>query len=45
MTQGYPAERMRLMAGAPRQVAALWRFGATGLDPTISTQSRFAPRG
>jgi AhpD family alkylhydroperoxidase len=36
MSDGYPAGRMQLMAEAPRQVAALQRFGATGLDPTIA---------
>ena len=36
MTQGYPAARLQLMAEAPRQVAALQRFGATELDPTIA---------
>ncbi len=35
MTQGYPAERLQIVAEAPRQVAALQRFGATELDPTI----------
>jgi AhpD family alkylhydroperoxidase len=36
MSDGYPAGRMRLMAEAPRQVAALQRFGAADLDPTIA---------
>lgn len=36
MSQGYPAHRMQIMAAAPRQVGALQRFGATGLDPTLA---------
>lgn len=36
MTEGYPAGRMRIAAAAPRQVAALGRFSATDLDPTIA---------
>ena len=36
MTEGYPAERLQIAAEAPRQVAALQRFGATDLDPTIA---------
>jgi AhpD family alkylhydroperoxidase len=36
MSDGYPAGRMQLMAEAPRQVAALQRFGATDLDLTVA---------
>jgi AhpD family alkylhydroperoxidase len=36
MAQEYPADRMQLGAVAPRQLGALQRFGATGLDPTIT---------
>jgi AhpD family alkylhydroperoxidase len=36
MTQGYPAERLQLAAEAPRQIAALQRFGHSDLDPTIA---------
>ena len=36
MPQEYPADRMQLGAVAPRQLGALQRFGATGLDPTIA---------
>ncbi|HTT94014.1 MAG TPA: carboxymuconolactone decarboxylase family protein [Solirubrobacterales bacterium] len=36
MAQGYPAGRLRIAAVAPRQVAALQRFGAGDLDPTIA---------
>jgi AhpD family alkylhydroperoxidase len=36
MTQGYPAKRLQILAEAPRQVAALQRFGATDLDPTMA---------
>lgn len=36
MSQGYPAERFSIAAAAPRQAAALIRFGETpDLDPTI----------
>jgi AhpD family alkylhydroperoxidase len=35
MAQEYPADRMQLGAVAPRQLGALQRFGAVGLDPTI----------
>jgi AhpD family alkylhydroperoxidase len=36
MAQEFPADRMQLGAVAPRQLGALQRFGATGLDPTIA---------
>ena len=36
MPQGYPAARMSIVEAAPRQVAALQRFGATGLEPTLA---------
>jgi AhpD family alkylhydroperoxidase len=36
MGQEFPADRMQLGAVAPRQLGALQRFGATGLDPTIA---------
>jgi AhpD family alkylhydroperoxidase len=36
MPQGYPAGRASIVEAAPRQVAALQRFGATGLDPTLT---------
>src|SRR3954447_12305588 len=36
MSQGFPAGRMQLGDVAPRQIAALQRFGAVDLDPTIS---------
>ena len=36
MSEGFPAGRMVLMAQAPRRVAALQRFSATDLDPTIA---------
>ncbi len=36
MPQGYPAARMSIVEAAPRRVAALQRFGATGLDPTLA---------
>jgi AhpD family alkylhydroperoxidase len=36
MSQGFPAGRLQIAAVAPRQVAALQRFSATGLDPTIA---------
>jgi AhpD family alkylhydroperoxidase len=36
MSQGFPAGRLQIAAVAPRPVAALQRFGATGLDPTIA---------
>ncbi|HEY2054250.1 MAG TPA: carboxymuconolactone decarboxylase family protein [Solirubrobacterales bacterium] len=36
MSEGYPAERFSLAAAAPKQAAALMRFGHTpDLDPTI----------
>jgi hypothetical protein len=36
MSEGYPAERFQVAAFAPKQVAALIRFGhAPELDPTI----------
>jgi AhpD family alkylhydroperoxidase len=36
MSEGYPAERFSIAAAAPKQVAALIRFGhAPELDPTI----------
>ena len=36
MSQGYPAERFSIADAAPKQVAALIRFGhAADLDPTI----------
>jgi hypothetical protein len=36
MTDGFPADRMQLMPAVPRQLAALQRFGAVDLDPTIA---------
>jgi AhpD family alkylhydroperoxidase len=36
MSQGFPAGRMQIAGAAPRQIAALRRFGATDLDPTIA---------
>ena len=36
MSDGYPAERLQLMPEVPRQLAALQRFGAVDLDPTIA---------
>ena len=36
MSQGFPAGRLQIAGAAPRQVAALQRFGATDLDPTIA---------
>jgi AhpD family alkylhydroperoxidase len=36
MSQGFPAGRLQIAGAAPRQVAALQRFSATGLDPTIA---------
>jgi AhpD family alkylhydroperoxidase len=36
MGQEFPADRMQLGAVVPRQLGALQRFGATGLDPTIA---------
>jgi AhpD family alkylhydroperoxidase len=36
MTEGYPAGRMQVAAVAPRQIAALQRFSASGLDPVIA---------
>ena len=36
MSQGFPAGRMQLAGVVPRQIAALQRFGATDLDPTIA---------
>jgi AhpD family alkylhydroperoxidase len=35
MSKGFPAGRMQLAEAAPRQIAALQRFGAVDLDPTI----------
>jgi AhpD family alkylhydroperoxidase len=36
VSQGFPAGRLQIAGAAPRQVAALQRFGATDLDPTIA---------
>jgi AhpD family alkylhydroperoxidase len=36
MSQGFPAGRMRIAGIVPRQIAALQRFGAGDLDPTIA---------
>ncbi|HXF30815.1 MAG TPA: carboxymuconolactone decarboxylase family protein, partial [Solirubrobacterales bacterium] len=36
MSQGYPADRLQIAGTASRQVAALQRFGAVDLDPTIA---------
>jgi AhpD family alkylhydroperoxidase len=36
MSQGFPAGRMQLGGVASRQIAALQRFGAVELDPTIA---------
>lgn len=36
MPQGYPAARMSIVEAAPRQIAALQRFSATGLEPTLA---------
>src|SRR6185437_3538219 len=36
MSDGFPADRMQLMPAVPRQLAALQRFGAVDLDPTIA---------
>jgi AhpD family alkylhydroperoxidase len=36
MSDGYPAGRMQLMAAAARQLAALQRFSAGELDPTVA---------
>jgi AhpD family alkylhydroperoxidase len=36
MSQGFPAGRMQIAGIVPRQIAALQRFGATDLDPTIA---------
>jgi AhpD family alkylhydroperoxidase len=36
MSQGFPAGRMQIAGIVPRQFAALQRFGATDLDPTIA---------
>ncbi len=36
MSQGFPAGRLQIAGAAPRQVAALQRFGVTDLDPTIA---------
>jgi AhpD family alkylhydroperoxidase len=36
MAQEFPSGRMQLGGLVPRQLGALQRFGATGLDPTIT---------
>jgi AhpD family alkylhydroperoxidase len=36
MSQGFPAGRLQLSEVAPRQLAALQRFGAVDLDPAIA---------
>jgi AhpD family alkylhydroperoxidase len=36
MSQGFPAGRMQIAGIVPRQFAALQRFGAGDLDPTIA---------
>jgi AhpD family alkylhydroperoxidase len=36
MTEGHHRERIGLVAAAPRQAAALIRFGTTDLDPTVT---------